>query len=130
MDPESFSDVNQTSPDKFLNALAENYLLQDAILNATDLTVISTKKDGTISTINKAGEPMLGYGAEELIGIHKLSVFHEEAELRDLLSKLKDASRQPPPMKHCSQGPNTGSPINMNGATGAKTVPFFRQRFR
>ena len=47
MDPESFSEVNQTSPDKFLNALAENYLLQDAILNATDLTVISTKKDGT-----------------------------------------------------------------------------------
>jgi PAS domain S-box-containing protein len=73
--------INQETPEKFLNALAENYLLQDAILNATDLAVISTKYDGTITSFNRAAEPMIGYTALELIGNYKLSFFHDPLEL-------------------------------------------------
>jgi PAS domain S-box-containing protein len=95
MDPKRFSDVHEDSAEKFLNALAENYLLQDAILNATDLAFISTHPDGTISSINKAAEPMLGYSSLDLIGKEKLSVFHLASEIQEYKQELLQFDIEP-----------------------------------
>jgi PAS domain S-box-containing protein len=66
-----------TQDDKFLNALAEAFRLQESIIQATDLAIISTTPDGIITSFNKAAEDMLGYSAEELIGKVNSLVFHD-----------------------------------------------------
>ncbi|PZR39196.1 MAG: hypothetical protein DI538_07500 [Azospira oryzae] len=67
--------------EKFLNALAETYLLQDAILNSTELSVISVNTEGTIISFNPAAERLLGYTHPELIGKWSLLIIHEWNEI-------------------------------------------------
>jgi PAS domain S-box-containing protein len=67
--------------DKFLNTLAESYVLHETILNSTELCVISAQKDGLINSLNRSAETMLGYTAEELVGKKLLSVAHMHEEL-------------------------------------------------
>lgn len=73
---------NETiSNEKFLNSLAENYLLQDSILASTELSIISISKEGIISSFNPAAELLLGYKAEELIGKENMLLFHHWEEI-------------------------------------------------
>lgn len=67
--------------DKFLNALAEAYRLQEAIISATNLSIISTSPDGIITSFNKAAEILLGYKAEEAIGKLTPDLFHDKKEI-------------------------------------------------
>jgi PAS domain S-box-containing protein len=67
--------------DKFLNTLAESYVLHETILNSTELSVISAQKDGIINSLNKSAELMLGYTADELVGKKLLSHAHMHDEL-------------------------------------------------
>src|SRR5215510_13846912 len=67
--------------DKFLNTLAEVYRLQEAIISATELAVISTNKEGTITSFNKAAESLLGYSADEVIGKETPVLFHDQQEI-------------------------------------------------
>jgi PAS domain S-box-containing protein len=81
--------VPETHPltrDKFLNTLAESYVLHESILNSTDLSVVSATADGIINSINASAERLLGYTADELIGKPLLSI-HDQTELR---SRAKD----------------------------------------
>src|SRR5688572_17959021 len=74
--------------DKFLNTLAESYVLHETILNSTELSVISAQKDGVINSLNKSAERMLGYDAEELIGKHYLPFSHLPEELAQRAQEL------------------------------------------
>ncbi len=76
--------------DKFLNTLAESYVLHETILNSTELSVISAQKDGIISSLNKAAERILGYDAEELVGKHSLAIAHLDHELADRARTLSE----------------------------------------
>ncbi|HEY9045206.1 MAG TPA: PAS domain S-box protein [Ohtaekwangia sp.] len=67
--------------DKFLNALAEAYRLQEAIISATELAIISTSPDGSITSFNQAAEKLLGFTADELIGKHTPVLFHDPDEI-------------------------------------------------
>lgn len=67
--------------EKFLNSLAETYLIQDAILNSTELSVISVNKDGIINSFNPAAEKMLGYSHHELIGKETPVILHDWDEV-------------------------------------------------
>src|SRR6478736_2014737 len=75
------SDTDLLSREKFLNTLAETYLLQDAILNATDLSVISFGIDGTINSFNPGAEELLGYSKEDLIEKENITLIHDWSEL-------------------------------------------------
>ena len=66
--------------EKFLNALAEAYRLQEAIIGATELSIISTNKEGLVTSFNKAAEMLLGYSAEEVIGKVTPALFHDPEE--------------------------------------------------
>ncbi|HEY5824945.1 MAG TPA: PAS domain S-box protein [Cyclobacteriaceae bacterium] len=67
--------------ENFLNTLAETYLLQDAILNATEFSVISFGVDGIINSLNPAAEELLGYRKEELIEKEDITLIHIWSEL-------------------------------------------------
>ncbi len=67
--------------EKFLNALAEAYRLQEAIIDATELAIISTDTEGLITSFNKAAENLLGYSAEEVIGKVTPALFHDPEEI-------------------------------------------------
>ena len=74
--------------DKFLNTLAESYVLHETILNSTELSVISAQKDGLINSLNKSAERILGYDSEELISKQYLTFAHLPEELEQRAKEL------------------------------------------
>jgi PAS domain S-box-containing protein len=61
-----------------LKSLSE---FQNIILNGTEYSIIATDLNGIISNFNKGAEKMLGYRAEEMIGILSPGVFHDASEV-------------------------------------------------
>ena len=61
--------------------LQKNSFLQQAILNGTNYSIISTRTDGIIQTFNRSAEEMLGYQVEEVIYQQSLAIFHDPAEI-------------------------------------------------
>jgi PAS domain S-box-containing protein len=58
--------------------------------SATQISIIATNLQGTITVFNKGAENMLGYKADEVIGHHNPMIFHVKAELENrsqLISK-------------------------------------------
>jgi PAS domain S-box-containing protein len=54
---------------------------RNAILESASQAIISTSIDGVIHTFNRAAEKMLGYRAEDIIGIVTPSIFHDPCEV-------------------------------------------------
>lgn len=79
---------------KFLNALADAFRLQEAVLNSTPFAIISTTPGGTITSFNRAAEHLLGYSCEEIIGKADPLRFHDADEViaaaRDILHDTYD----------------------------------------
>jgi len=61
--------------------LQKNRLLQQAILDGGNYSIISTRTDGIIQTFNRAAEEILGYQVEEVIYQQSLAIFHDPAEI-------------------------------------------------
>lgn len=57
--------------------------LQRAILAHAGYSIIATDPTGTITVFNPAAEAMLGYRAEEVVGIMSVSRLHDMDEVRD-----------------------------------------------
>lgn len=87
---ESIQDQDFLTRDKFLNTLAESYVLHETILNSTELSVMSAQKNGIINSLNKAAEKLLGYEADELIGRHFISIAHDPFELQTRAVELHE----------------------------------------
>jgi PAS domain S-box-containing protein len=79
--PVSDKDVRDN---KFLNALAEAFRLQEAILNTADIPMISMSPEGIITSANRCAENLLGYRAEELIAKNTPLIFFD---LDEVISK-------------------------------------------
>jgi PAS domain S-box-containing protein len=56
-------------------------LLQNAILNGTNYSIISTNIDGTIVLFNQGAEALLGYSSEEMVQKLSPAVFHDIDEV-------------------------------------------------
>ena len=54
---------------------------KSAILEQAGHAIISTKLDGIISTFNQTAERMLGYSANEVVGLQTSAIFHDPAEI-------------------------------------------------
>lgn len=85
---EPVPDQDFLTRDKFLNTLAESYVLHETILNSTELSVISAQKDGVINSLNKSAERMLGFDPEELIAKQNLTFSHLPEELAQRAEEL------------------------------------------
>src|SRR5690606_15427654 len=73
-----------------INSLAETNRLQEAILNAAELSIISTDTKGIITSFNRAAEEMLGYGSDEVIGKATMVLLHDSIELIERAGKLSE----------------------------------------
>jgi len=82
--------VNYFQDDKFLNALAEAYRLQEAIISTTELAIVSTNTIGVITSYNHAAEELLGYKAEEVIGLKNPIQFHDYLEIIKRAERLSE----------------------------------------
>nr|WP_295870636.1 PAS domain S-box protein [uncultured Chitinophaga sp.] len=58
-------------------------LLEDILQSATDVSVIATALDGTITLFNSGAENLLGYSSREMVGKQTPVSFHEPAELSE-----------------------------------------------
>ena len=61
---------------------------QEAILEASNYAMISTRPDGTITTFNKAASQILGYRPDELIELKNPTAFHDPQEVMAIASDL------------------------------------------
>jgi len=62
--------------------------LQRAILDGANFTIFSTDSEGRFVSLNRAGERMLGYAAEELIGKVTPAILHDPAEIAQRTEEL------------------------------------------
>jgi PAS domain S-box-containing protein len=63
------------------SALREMTILQRAILDSANYSIISTDPDGTITTFNTAAQRWLGYSAEEVVGKATPAILHDPEEV-------------------------------------------------
>ncbi len=68
--------------------LHQSNLLNKAILDSANLSIISTQTDGIITSFNLGAEKMLGYSAEEVIGKYSPTLFHDPTEISEYAQKL------------------------------------------
>lgn len=62
-----------------------------AIMDAdSGISIITSDAYGDIRTFNKGAELMLGYNAEEVIGIKKATLFHDRTEIEKYAQKITD----------------------------------------
>lgn len=79
MNPVSLTSIEQE--EKINSIHAEVARLNEAIIHATELAVISTTPQGTITSFNKAAEKLTGYHAPEIIGKSTPTTFHDQIEM-------------------------------------------------
>ncbi|WP_161993172.1 diguanylate cyclase domain-containing protein [Lacisediminimonas profundi] len=65
--------------------LHELLSLQTAILDHHSYAIIATDPEGMITLFNPAAEHMLGYRADELVGLHTPMIFHDPEAQKSLL---------------------------------------------
>jgi PAS domain S-box-containing protein len=61
--------------------LEESLKLQSEILNSAHYAIVSSTRDGTVTSFNASAERMLGYSANEVIGHATPALWHDPAEL-------------------------------------------------
>jgi len=66
-------------------------MMQQAIFDGANYSIISTEVEGTIRSFNNAASRMLGYSAEELIGHYTPALFHDPKEV---VSRAKSLSEE------------------------------------
>lgn len=111
------SDKPYVQEDKFLNALAEAYRLQETIISTADFAIISTNQKGTITNFNKAAEDLLGYEANEVIGKFMPVIFHDLDEIihrSDELSRELNVTVEPDFKALTAKAQFTGRPDKRN----------------
>lgn len=72
------------------DALQKLAALQQGILNGTDYAIVYCSPDGIIQAFNSGAEKMLGYKAEEMIGIHTLGKLHDPVEVMERNKALRE----------------------------------------
>lgn len=76
-------------------AIAHLSAWQQAVLNGAEYSIISTNTSGIIVSFNTAAQRMLGYSAEEVIGVQTPLVFHDEREVRQHAIELSQELGEP-----------------------------------
>ncbi|SDG39311.1 PAS domain S-box-containing protein [Pedobacter terrae] len=74
-------------------AVIESKKLLDKVLSAaTGVSIIATDLDGIITVFNKGSERMLGYSAEEMVGLASPLMFHDPKEVSEICTDFSAQS--------------------------------------
>lgn len=63
-------------------------LLQSVLDSASEVSIIATDKDGIVTLFNQGAERMLGYRADEFVGVQSPAVLHVQQELEQRSQEL------------------------------------------
>lgn len=69
-------------------AIAHLSAWQQAVLDGAEYAIMSTDTAGTLVSFNAAAQRMLGYAAEEVIGVHTPLLFHDGQEMKQRAIEL------------------------------------------
>ena len=75
--------------------LQNSLAMQQAIFDSAKVSIISTDTNGVIQSFNAGAEAMLGYSAEEMVGINTPEVIHYPQEVIDRARSLSEELDQP-----------------------------------
>ncbi len=70
-------------------------LLAGVLNAASEVSIIATDPQGIITVFNRGAEKMLGYKAEEMVGIQTPTLFHLDSELQTCYAELSAGSERP-----------------------------------
>ena len=85
----------QTRKDLERALLATNLQLQTILSSATNVSIVATNTEGTITTFNTGAEELLGYSAGEMIGQQSLTLLHVPEEIDRHARELSDLYERP-----------------------------------
>jgi PAS domain S-box-containing protein len=71
-------------------ALQRSNLFQQTLLDNVAYGIVSATPDGRISSVNRATERLLGYGASEAVGQEVAFLWHDRAEVEQRARQLSD----------------------------------------
>lgn len=80
----AYSDLNKTRA-----------YLQSVIDSSVGVAIIATDTEGMITLFNPGAETLLGYSAEEMVGIHTPAVFHWAPEMEEQAARLSEEFEVP-----------------------------------
>ncbi|KAA1155599.1 response regulator [Pseudoalteromonas sp. FUC4] len=75
--------------------IADISMLQRSILNSASYSIIATDINGLITLFNPASEKLLGYRAQDVIGIENPGIFHLEEEIIKKAQQLSTELNKP-----------------------------------
>jgi PAS domain S-box-containing protein len=75
--------------------LATNLQLQTILASATNVSIVATNIEGTITTFNTGAEELLGYTSDEMIGQQSLILLHVPEEIDRHAKELSDLYDRP-----------------------------------
>ncbi|HYF66801.1 MAG TPA: PAS domain-containing sensor histidine kinase [Ohtaekwangia sp.] len=73
-----------------VNFTQDGFSLHKAIIDASEVAIISTTQEGIIISFNPAAERLLGYAAAELIGKETMEIFHDREEILQTTNELNE----------------------------------------
>jgi len=76
-------------------ALFDKTAFLNTLLSSADASIISTDLNGLITSFNRGAENMLGYKAEELIGLTTPVIFHDTDEMHQRANELSQTLNKP-----------------------------------
>ncbi|MCX5746670.1 MAG: response regulator [Proteobacteria bacterium] len=76
-------------------ALAAAVAWQQAVMEHAGRPIVATSPDGTILTFNRAAEQLLGYRADEMIGVATPAVFHDHDQIAERARSLSNELGEP-----------------------------------
>ncbi|WP_240917450.1 histidine kinase dimerization/phospho-acceptor domain-containing protein [Pseudoalteromonas sp. Z9A6] len=77
--------------------IADMNMLQQSILNSASYSIIATDTNGLITLFNPASEKLLGYKAQDVIGIKNPGIFHLKEEIIKKAKLLSAELNKPVP---------------------------------
>lgn len=78
-----FQDINEKKTAE-MEIIASRKLTEDILHAASEVSIITTDLKGQITSFNSGAERLLGYPAREIIGKHRIGLFHLPEEMAQL----------------------------------------------
>ncbi|MEQ3703839.1 CHASE domain-containing protein [Thalassolituus sp.] len=88
------SNLERQVEERTLEVRTVNTLLESVLDSASAISIIATDINGIVILFNKGAEEMLGYKAEEMVGVQSPAIIHSPSELEQRAKELSNQYQQ------------------------------------